>query len=128
MKEECFVINNLPKGTLESVPFVLMKDEVLGQDYTLTVNFISSEVSQKLNRECRNKDFPTDILSFPLSKEEGEIYIDLAESKKEAEKFNRKFENFVAFLFIHGLVHLKGYDHGSTMESIEQDFRKKFGV
>jgi ssRNA-specific RNase YbeY (16S rRNA maturation enzyme) len=49
-------------------------------------------------------------------------------TKLEAKKFDREYENFLGFLFIHGLVHLKGYDHGSTMESIEIQFRKQFGI
>ncbi len=105
-----------------------MKEAVLGKDYDLSWSFISSEKIKRLNLSYRNIDKPTDILSFPLSKKEGEIYICLAEARKEAKKFDRKYENFLRFLFIHGLAHLKGYDHGSTMESIEVKFRKKFGV
>ena len=71
---------------------------------------------------------PTDILSFPLSDNFGEMYINIEMTKLEAKKFERTYENFLGFLFIHGLVHLKGLDHGSTMESIEARFRKKFGI
>ena len=48
--------------------------------------------------------------------------------KKEALKFDRTFPNFVAFLVIHGLMHLKGFDHSSTMESNEQKIRQEFGI
>ena len=105
-----------------------MKTSVLGKSYDLSVAFVSSEKIKKLNLTYRNINKSTDILSFPLSKTEGEIYICLSEAKKEARKFDRKYENFLGFLFIHGLVHLKGYDHGSTMESIETKFRKQFGI
>ena len=105
-----------------------MKIAVLGKDYDLSFGFVSPKKIQELNLAYRNKNEPTDILSFPLSKTEGEIYICKSESRKEAKKFDRSYENFLDFLFIHGLVHLKGYDHGSTMESIESEFRKKFGV
>jgi probable rRNA maturation factor len=71
---------------------------------------------------------PTDILSFPLSENEGEIYINPATARKEAKKFDRPYDNFILFLLIHGLVHLKGYEHGAIMESIETRFRKKFKV
>ena len=47
---------------------------------------------------------------------------------KEAIKFDRSYENFLAFIFIHGCVHLKGYDHGGTMEDIEIKVRNKFKV
>ncbi|MEK7095290.1 MAG: rRNA maturation RNase YbeY [Patescibacteria group bacterium] len=105
-----------------------MKNAVLGKSYDLSVAFVSSARMKELNRTYRQINKPTDILSFPLSKKEGEIYICISEAKKEAKKFDRKINNFISFLFIHGLVHLKGFDHGSTMESIEARFRKKFGV
>jgi probable rRNA maturation factor len=108
--------------------FKKIKEAVLGKDYDLSWSFISSAKIQKLNLIYRNLDKPTDILSFPLSKKEGEIYICESEAKKETQKFERKYDNFLYFLFIHGCVHLKGYDHGSTMERIETKFRKQFGI
>lgn len=108
--------------------FEAMKNAVLGKSYDLSVAFVSSARMKELNRTYRQINKPTDILSFPLSKKEGEIYICISEARKEAKKFDRKINNFISFLFIHGLVHLKGFDHGSTMESIEARFRKKFGV
>lgn len=111
-----------------STEFNKFKHEILGKDYDLSWAFISPEKIKKLNKTYRNINKPTDILSFPLSETEGEIYICLSESRKEAKKFDRSYENFLRFLFIHGCVHLKGYDHGSTMERIEAQFRKKFGV
>ena len=108
--------------------FEQMKIAILGKSYDLSVAFVSSTRMKELNLSYRNINKPTDILSFPLSENEGEIYICLSEARKEARKFDRSYENFLAFLFIHGLVHLKGFDHGSTMESIEARFRKKFGI
>ena len=105
-----------------------MKDVVLGKEYDLSFAFISPAKIKLLNFTYRSINKPTDILSFPLSKKEGEIYICKSEARKEAKKFDRKYENFLRFLFIHGLVHLKGYDHGSTMENIEAKFRKQFGI
>jgi ssRNA-specific RNase YbeY (16S rRNA maturation enzyme) len=55
-------------------------------------------------------------------------FICKSEARKESKKFDRDYENFLNFLLIHGMVHLKGFDHSSTMESIESKFRKKFGV
>jgi probable rRNA maturation factor len=117
----------LPKGS-NSLAFVNMKDAILGKKYELSVIIVSKKEIQKLNKEYRDIDKPTDILSFPLSEDFGEIYINLDMTKEEAKKFDRTYENFLGFLFIHGLVHLKGFDHGSTMESIEARFRKKFGI
>jgi len=116
------------KAKIPRLVFLRMKDAVLGKKYDLSVAIVRGDKRRELNRHWRDKDEPTDILSFPLSESEGEIYICLEETRKEAVKFDRAYDNFLLFLFIHGLVHLKGYDHGAIMESIEIKFRKKFGI
>ena len=128
MDDESFILNHDTQGTLPRVPFRDIKEAVLGKDYILTLNFISSEAMHRLNKETRNIDKTTDILSFPLGEDEGEIYIDLSDCEKEAKKFEREFENFIGFLFIHGLVHLKGHDHGDEMEKAEIVYRTRFKI
>ena len=113
-----FNLVNTTKAKLPSLAFGSMKTAVLGEDYDLSVVIVGKNEIRKLNKIHRDIDKPTDILSFPLSEKTGEIYINLDMTKLEAKKFDREYENFLGFLFIHGLVHLKGYDHGSTMESI----------
>ena len=108
--------------------FELIKKAVLGSKYELSFVYISAKKIQELNKTYRKINKPTDILSFPLSKTSGEIFICKTESKKMMKEFGRTYNNFLTFLFIHGLVHLKGYDHGPIMEKIEVKFRKKFGV
>jgi probable rRNA maturation factor len=121
-------ISNTTKAKLPRLAFSDIKDAVLGKKYELSLAFVSAAEMNRLNRIHRNIDKPTDILSFPLSDSEGEMYICLTETKKEAKNFDRTYENFLAFLFIHGCVHLKGMDHSSTMERIERRFQKRFGV
>ncbi len=128
MKEVNFYITNTTKSKLPNFDFVAMKEAILGKKYELSVIIVSKKEIQKLNNEYREINKPTDILSFPLSDSFGEMYINPEMTKLEAKKFDRDYENFFAFLFIHGLVHLKGFDHGSTMESIEVRFRKKFDI
>lgn len=125
---DTFSLITTSKAKLPRLAFSVMKDAVLGKKYCLSVAIVSASHMKKLNKSYRGIDKPTDILSFPLSKTEGEIYINIAETRREAKKFDRTFENFFGFLFIHGLVHLKGFDHSSTMERIEARFRKKFGI
>ena len=127
-KLDTLSITNTTKGKLPRLPFVLIKEAVLGKKYELSLVFIGSSKSRSLNRIHRAKDKPTNILSFELSKNSGEIFIDLGLSKKQAKKFDRKEDNFLAFLFIHGLFHLKGFDHGDTMEKAEQKVRSKFKI
>jgi probable rRNA maturation factor len=108
------------------LPFVDIKNEVLGKDYDLSLVFIGDKLSKKLNKQYRGKNKPTDVLSFPLSKTDGEIFINLRLAKKEASEFERTYSNFIGFLFIHGLIHLKGFEHSSRMESEESKIRGKF--
>ncbi len=121
-------IQNTTKDTLPRVSFVEMKEAVLGKKYELSVVFVDIDHMTALNLQYRKLNKPTDILSFPISVTEGEIFINLEETKKEALKFDREYENFLAFLFIHGLTHLKGFDHSSTMEDEEEKIRKQFSI
>ncbi len=123
-----FTIINETNSTIPSTPFEQIKDAALGSAYTLNLIFTTSEHIEKLNTIYRNKECPTDILSFPITLTEGEIYISEREARTEAKKFDRDYDNFIAFLFIHGCTHLKGHDHGDIMENIEIKLRKEFGV
>lgn len=116
------------RANIPRVRFAAIKDSALGKNYELNLVFTSPAKIRKLNKIYRGKDVATDILSFPLSKTQGEIYICPSISRKEARKFERKYNNFIAFLFIHGVVHLKGHDHGATMETIEAKLRRKYKV
>jgi probable rRNA maturation factor len=100
----------------------------LPSDYILSLVLCDNTLSQELNKEYRQKDYPTNILSFPLTEHEGEIFINLEKCIQEADNFQRPFENFILFLFIHGVMHLKGYDHGSKMEKAEKAIRTMFNV
>ncbi|MBI2100331.1 MAG: rRNA maturation RNase YbeY [Candidatus Vogelbacteria bacterium] len=77
----------------------------------MSLAFIDSKTSQALNLHFRDKDKPANVLSFPLGPLDGEILID-----KELVPNSEK----QLALFIHGLFHLKGYVHGSRMESEEK--------
>ncbi|CAN5127714.1 rRNA maturation RNase YbeY [soil metagenome] len=125
---ETFSITNTTKGKLPKLPFLAIKEACVGKAYTLSLVFIGSTRSRSLNKIHRGKDAPTNILSFELSKNSGEIFIDLPLSKKQSKKFERKEDNFLQFLFIHGLFHLKGMAHGDTMEKAEQKVRSKFKI
>lgn len=123
-----FTLNNTTTAKIPEIKFLEIKNAILGKKYSLSLVFTSAKEIKKLNTIYRNKKNSTDILSFPLSEIQGEIYISLSDTKLEAKKFARSIENFLAFLFIHGCVHLKGYDHGDIMENIEITFRRKFNV
>lgn len=128
MDSESLTITNKTKGKLPRLPFLDMKNAALGKNYELSLVFIGERRSRNLNIAYRNKHKSGNVLSFPLDKKTGEIFICPARSRREAKCFDRSYENFIAFLFIHGLLHLKGMDHGSTMERAEEKIRAQFGV
>jgi probable rRNA maturation factor len=128
MKEDKFSIINETKGKLPSLPFVQIKNKILGNKYELDLVFVSDKKIHALNRTYRKVDKPTDILSFPIDKSHGEIFICEKIAKMKAKDFEREYNNFIAFLFIHGCVHLLGFDHGNKMEAIETKFRKIFKI
>lgn len=113
-------------GALPNLPYVAMKETVLGKNYELSVVFIGSARSRELNRRYRKKNKPANILSFALSKKSGEIFLDVKEILKSESNFAQKGDSLVGLFFIHGLLHLKGHRHGSTMERMENRLGKKF--
>jgi len=127
---ETFSITDTAKGNFKipKLPFEAIKDFVLGKEYELSLAFVTEAESQTYNNSYRQKDYPTNILSFPLTENSGEIIICPAVAEKQAPDFDRKFENYIGFLFIHGLVHLKGFDHGSRMENEEERIRAQFSI
>ncbi len=125
---ETFSLINRTKGKLPSLPFLDMKNAVLGPEYDLSVVFVGDEESRKINIETRDKGYIPNVLSFPLNDVSGEIFLNPLEARRQAKEFDRTPVNMVAFLYIHGLVHLKGMDHGVTMERTEAKFRKQFGI
>lgn len=121
-----FSITNKTKGRLPSLPFLQIKNDILGKDYSLSLVFVGKKTSQKFNSLYRGKNKPTNILSFPLGKGEGEILICPEVVKKELKKFDRNFKELLGFLVIHGCLHLKGLEHSSTMEKREKIYDQKY--
>lgn len=124
-KEFC-TIKNETKGKLPSLPFVSIKEKILGKKYDLSVIFLNEKDQQKINRKYRGKNKSTNILSFPLSKSSGEITFDPKKVKDDAHLFDMKYNEFLKLLFIHGCLHLKGFEHSSRMEKEEKKFMKMF--
>ena len=125
---ENFSITHLKKGRHPRVPFLEMKNFVLGKSYILSLVFANGLLIKKLNKIYKNKKKGTDVLSFRLGKGEGEIFLNLEYAKKKAPIEGRNYKNFVGFLFIHSLMHLKGFTHSSRMETQEVKVRRKFGI
>lgn len=107
---------------LPKIAFAPLKDEVLGKNFEVSLVFCGPALSRSLNRQYRLKDKVGNVLSFPLSKNSGEIFICLAKARTECKKFDMSFPKFVTYLFVHGCLHLKGMEHGDKMDRLEQKF------
>jgi probable rRNA maturation factor len=113
-------------GIIPDIPFLAIKEKILGKKYEVTVIFCTPKESQERNKTYRGKDYPTNILSFPLSQDEGEIYISLSTVRRDAKNFEMSYIKFLHLLIIHGMLHLKGMDHSSTMEELEDTYLQQF--
>ena len=126
LKRDNFFIAKTTKDKLPRLPFKQIKNDILSKKYTLSLVFIGDARSKTLNKKYRKKNMPANILSFSLSKNEGEIYINVRQAPRESKLFNMNTKQFVGYLFIHGLLHLKGCQHSSTMNREETKLTKKF--
>tara|TARA_B100000508_G_scaffold140846_2_gene143828 strand:+ start:9140 stop:9523 length:384 start_codon:yes stop_codon:yes gene_type:complete len=109
-------------------PYQKIKDAILGKKYELSLVFVGKQRAATLNKEYRNKSYSPNVLSFPLNKTTGEIFICPQVASKEAAKFDLTPTGYVAYLFIHGCIHLKGHDHGDTMDRLERKYLKAFSI
>ena len=114
---------NLPTGRFQKIAAA-----ILGPDYQLSLTFIGSTRARSLNQATRLKDYVPNVLSFPLGDAVGEMFICPAVAQKEAKEFDLSRNGHIAFLFIHGLLHLKGYPHGDQMEKLEEKYLRKFNI
>lgn len=108
--------------------FLKIKNDILGKEYSLSIAFVEKEKSKEINNKYRKKNKPTNVLSFPLRENKGEILLCPEIIKKEVQnkKFNKTFPELICFLVIHGMLHLKGFKHSSTMEKAEKLYCKKY--
>lgn len=106
--------------------FASIAEDILGKKYELSLIFSGSTRSRRVNKENRGKDYVPNILSFPYEKNEGEIIITLSNIKKEAPQYEMSEKKYLIFLFIHGCLHLKGMDHSTKMESLEESYLIKY--
>lgn len=109
-------------------PYEEIKNAILGKRYVLSLSFVGGAQAQKFNIAYRQKDYVPNVLSFPLDETTGEIIICPMVAKKQAKDFDLSVDGYIAYLFIHGCVHLKGHDHGDTMDKLERKFMRQFKV
>lgn len=108
--------------------------ENIHEDAELSVTFVNKDEIQEINKNYRDKDRVTDVISFALEEDEpdiigldiprvlGDIIICTDVVKEQAESYNHSFERELGFLALHGFLHLLGYDHMN-----EEDEKEMFG-
>ncbi len=88
----------------------------------LSIAFVGDTVMTRLNNDYRNKNQPTDILSFAGEGDDfGEIIIDYTQIKRQASKFSKSVNEELIFILVHGLLHLLGYEDESERGRKEMD-------
>ena len=132
------IINNTEKEIDEInklkdyIPFIVDKLNV--KEGIFNIIFVSNEEIHEINKNFRNTDRVTDVISFALEDNEeeafksyrllGDIYIAIDVAYDQAIEYNHSREREVCFLVTHGLLHLLGYDH-MTIEEEKEMFSKQ---
>ena len=133
--ETCSISSTLSRKNTPSVDgvfFQSLKNEILGRNFDLSLVFIGKQKAQSLNFLYRKKPYATDILSFTIEPNEmGEIYIFPEKANQKSKLFDASEADYLKYLLVHGMSHLKGYDHESEneeakMEAFEAKILKKF--
>ncbi len=114
--------------TRQSVPGLLLTRvaHVMLPKWEVSLVFAGEVRAKKLNTLMRGKTYVPNVLSYKVGKEHGEIIICPKVAIREAASFGLSPKLFIVFLFIHGLLHLKGYRHGTTMEKCQWKLLTQF--
>jgi len=112
------------------------KVENIEEGSEVSITFVTNEAIREINREYRDKDQPTDVISFALEEMGegevgiigegiprilGDIIISTDRTREQAVEYGHSFERELGFLAVHGFLHLLGYDHMT-----EQDEKEMF--
>jgi probable rRNA maturation factor len=116
------------RHTVPDLPYEDIARAILGSQYELSLVICADKLAQKMNIKYRKKDYFPNVLSFPYSKSEGEIFLNVRKAEREARQFDVSLKARLALLFVHGCFHLAGHKHGGTMERLEQKILRKFNV
>ncbi|MBS3679547.1 rRNA maturation RNase YbeY [Ornithinibacillus massiliensis] len=118
---------------------IAAKKEAVPNHAEVSVTFVNNKEIQEINRDYRNLDKPTDVISFALEETAddeveivgedlpvvlGDIIISVERAKEQAADYKHSYERELGFLAVHGFLHLLGYDH-MTKEDEKVMFQKQ---
>lgn len=112
----------------------------LGPNAEISVLLCHNDYIHKLNKQYRDMDRPTDVLSFALNEGDddgygydgpdtallGDIVISLEKVQEQADEYGHSFERELAYLTIHGMLHILGYDHMTPEDKAEMRKEEEF--
>ena len=138
------VINRQRQGKIKAKQWREFAERALKSigagDRDATIVFVSDNAIKKLNREFRNQNYATDVLSFPARAEKfemegeaslGEVVISIGRAAAQSKENGLTLANEIQQLILHGLLHLCGYDHETDdgeMNRLELKLRKKLDI
>lgn len=130
-RQETVAVDEVLETMVSRIVEKVLDSEGCEEDYEVSISFVNDEEIRSLNKEYRGIDKATDVLSFPMlefteeeqeEEEEGAEYIDeeialgdivisMEKASEQAKEYGHSFERELAFLLVHGMLHLLGYDH-----------------
>ena len=117
---------------IEKAVTVCLETEGLDGDFEVSISFVTNEEIRELNKQYRNVDSETDVLSFPMDDDEdaeiimlGDIVLSTEKIIEQAAEFGHSLEREMLYLVAHSTLHLIGYDHMDDDEKQEMRQREK---
>lgn len=125
----------------------VLENEHFGEPAMVDISIVDNEMIREINREHRDIDKVTDVLSFPLGENGiydrhpetgaymlGDIVISIERAEQQAEQYDHSFQREVGYLVVHSMLHLLGYDHvegglqAVRMREHEEQVMQKIGL
>lgn len=134
--------------TIERLLNFAAEKEKVDQGSEVSVTFVTNEKIQEINKEYRDKDQPTDVISFALEETSegerellgpdmprilGDIIISVQRTREQAEEYGHSELRELGFLAVHGFLHLLGYDHMTEKDEVvmfgrQREILDEFGL
>ena len=140
-RQDKVLINEEILKIVEKGIVTVIQMEQLSDNFEVSVSFVDNKEIREINREFRNIDSETDVLSFPMDfefdldcdKPLGDVIISLEKALEQSNEFGHSFEREVLYLTVHSMYHLLGYDYikekdREIMREKEKNTMKKLGV
>ncbi len=116
-----------PEKRVLEVAERIYRAEKICRDKKTNLILCSDYFIRKLNRQYRNIDKVTDVLSFEIGDSDllGEVYISLQRAMVQARRFEITYDDEIIRLFVHGMFHLQGYDHQDCKEREMMEIKER---